>query len=465
MLLDFFAGRKKRFLLAAIPLVLLSALAVSTLMTLNQKNFYKGIVIEGVDVSGLNKYEAKTIVENEITEKFKDKTIILQYKEKSWPVKLSDVSYTFLTGKTLEDAYMLGRTGSIFKRLQTIREMGTGVLEFSSETEFDKEKLRRMLEGIKKEVDKQERDATIKYDKGEIKLTQHTVGTALDVDTNLKLIESRLRNRKFQDIGLIVVEKMPRVRFEDLKDVNQVISLFTTTFNAGNVNRSYNIRLASSRMNNYLLMPGDIFSMDKTLGPRTTENGYRDAPIIFKNEFIEGTGGGVCQVTTTLYGTVLRAKAEVIERTPHSLPLGYVQPGQDATIAEGSIDFKFQNNFGHPILICSEVTGNKLTIKILGRKNDDYVIKLKSEILATYPPGKEEIIIDNSVPNGERVVVQRPKNGIRAAVYREIYNKNGELLSREKISEDTYKAQRARIKVNESYFGGQNRVGNWKNPE
>jgi vancomycin resistance protein YoaR len=465
MLLDFLNRRKKWLLLVAVPLILLSIFCVWTLIILNQKNFYKGIVIEGVDVSGLSKSEAKTIIENEITENFKDKTITLQYKDKSWPIKLSDISYSFLTGKTLENAYLLGRTGSVFKRLQTIRKMGTDVIGYSCETDFDREKLRNMLADIKKQVDKQEEDATIAYNKGQVELTQHTVGTVLDVDENLKLIESRLLDRKFQNIDLMVDEKMPRVRYEDLKDVNQIISSFSTTFNAGDANRSYNIRLASTKMNNYLLMPGDVFSMDKVLGPRTTENGYRNAPIIYKNEFVEGAGGGVCQVTTTLYGTVLRAKAEVIERTPHSLPLGYVQPGQDATIAEGFIDFKFKNNFDHPILICSEVIGNRLTIKILGKKSDDYVIKLKSEILATYPPEKEEIIIDNSIPHGEKVVVRRPKNGIRVAVYREVYTKNGELLGREKISEDIYKAQRARIKVNESYFGGQVRDEYWESAE
>jgi len=465
MLLDFFNRGKKWILLSVVPIILLSLLCVWTLLILNQKNYYKGIVIEGVDVSGLSKSEAKIIIENEITKNFKDKIITLQYKDKSWPIKLSDISYSFLVGRTLENAYLLGRTGTVFERLQAIRKMKTGVYGFKCETDFDREKLKSILAEIKKQVDKQEKDATIAYNKGEIQLTQHTVGTVLDVDENLELIENRLLDRKFQNIDLKVIEKMPRVRYEDLKEVNQIISSFSTTFNAGDVNRSYNIRLASSRMNNYLLMPGDIFSMDKVLGPRTTENGYKNAPIIYKNEFVEGAGGGVCQVTTTLYGTVLRARAEVIERTPHSLPLGYVQPGQDATIAEGFIDFKFRNNFEHPILICSEVVGNRLTIKLLGKKTDDYVIKLKSEILATYPPGKEEIIIDNSVPHGEKVVVRRSKNGIRVAVYREVYNKNGELLKREKISEDVYKAQRAQIKVNESYFGGQVKDEYWESAE
>jgi len=453
MLLDIPDRNKKWLIFGSIFAAVLVVFVVWACVLLTQENFYKGITVEEVNISGLSKQQARALIDDALRNKYKDHAVTLQHKDKNWTVKLSDISYSFLTDKTLEKAYMLGRTGNVFQRLYNIADLMFNEVSFSCETDFDREKLRSILSDIKKQVDRKEKDASIIYQNGNITLTNEIIGASLDVDTSLKMIENQLLKRNFQNIVLKVEEKIPRVVYEDIKDLKHFIASFSTSFNAGDVNRSDNIRLASDRINNTLLMPKDIFSMDKALGARTIENGYKEAPVIYKNELVKGPGGGVCQVTTTLYGTVLRAKAKVLQRSPHSLPLGYVPLGQDATIAEGAIDFKFQNNFDHPLLICSEVKGNKLTIKILGKRStEDYIVKLKSVILEEYSPGKEEIIIDNNVLDGQMVVVQNAKRGFRVAVYRETYSRNGELLDREKISEDVYRPQKAQIKVNESYF-------------
>jgi len=109
--------------------------------------------------------------------------------------------------------------------------------------------------------------------------------------------------------------------YKDISHIEEVISSFSTVFNSANVNRSHNIKLACERINNTVLLPGETFSMDASLGSRTKENGYKDAPVIVKGRLIEGVGGGVCQVTSTLYVAVLKAKLEVVERVKHSMPL------------------------------------------------------------------------------------------------------------------------------------------------
>ncbi|NJD04013.1 MAG: vanomycin resistance protein VanB, partial [Ruminiclostridium sp.] len=179
---------------------------------------------------------------------------------------------------------------------------------------------------------------------------------------------------------------------------------------------------------------------------------YREAPVIFKSELIPGTGGGICQVTTTLYNTVLKAKLDVLERSPHSMPLGYVQPGQDATIAEGVIDFRFRNNRGYPVYISAFVKGNTIRIQILGKSEPvKKIVKLRSVVLETIPPGADEIEIDDSLPDGEKVVVNKSRNGVRSILYRETFSESNVLLDREVISKDYYKPVRGHIKINNNY--------------
>jgi vancomycin resistance protein YoaR len=192
--------------------------------------------------------------------------------------------------------------------------------------------------------------------------------------------------------------------------------------------------------------------MNRILGPRTQDNGYKEAPIIFKNELVPGTGGGVCQVSSTLYNTVLLAGLDVIERTHHSMPLTYVSPGRDATINENSIDFRFVNDSAYPVCLNAGVIGNRLIISMLGRKRDDgLVIRLKTQTIAVYTPKPEEIILDYTLPYGQKEVERKAVKGVRVILYREAY-KNGELEWREKLTEDYYKPVQGRIRVSSDLY-------------
>jgi vancomycin resistance protein YoaR len=189
--------------------------------------------------------------------------------------------------------------------------------------------------------------------------------------------------------------------------------------------------------------------MDSALGPRTLDNGYMEAKIILKNKYVDSPGGGICQITTTLYDAVLKAGLKIIQRTPHSMPSVYCEPGQDATIAEGLIDFKFKNDSGYAVCLSTYLEGNHVTIRVLGKKPlNKYIIKLKSEIFDEYPPTGVEYVIDDSVPDGQLVLTREAKNGCRAILYRETYDSSGKLIKRERISEDSYKPVQQQYKVN-----------------
>jgi vancomycin resistance protein YoaR len=159
-----------------------------------------------------------------------------------------------------------------------------------------------------------------------------------------------------------VIQLDPEITAAHFLSISQEIGAFRTWIGGGG-GRATNIILATASLNNYLLLPGEIFSFNAANGPRTAERGYRPAPVIVGNTVVPGLGGGVCQVSTTLYNAVLRAGLEIVERYPHSQPVGYVPPGMDATVAD-TLDFKFRNNTDRLIMIRSSNWNGSIDIRI-----------------------------------------------------------------------------------------------------
>lgn len=241
----------------------------------------------------------------------------------------------------------------------------------------------------------------------------------------------------------------PDITIDDINEINGIVSSFSTNFSTAAVNRSHNIKTACEKISGTIIMPGQVFSMDKALGPRTKENGYREAPVIIKNELVDDIGGGICQVTTTLYNTALLAGMDIVERTHHSWPLDYVSAGRDATIAEGSIDFKFKNNTDYAMCVNAYTKGGTMTIEMWGKTGDRKIrYNIKTELIEIYNPPKEEIIIDNSLPEGVVIIDVKGRTGRKVAVYREMLNEKGEVINREVVSIDIYRPVRQVSRTN-----------------
>ncbi len=433
-----------------ISIVLLVAVATS-IIELNSKNYYKGIMIENLDISRLDREEAKKRAVEYINDEFVNQTITLKYNDLQWIFSLSDIDYSFNIEETLNEAYGLGRNGSIFQRLSNIINIRREKRQLLIKTNYNSNKIRKFLEGVKKSIDCEPKNAIINYKDGNISFEMEKKGQKLDIEDNLLKLEKKFDKKEFEPFELNVESIEPVISYNDIKEINGELSVFSTRFDSSKENRSYNIALACSKINNTLLMPGNEFSMDKTLESRTLANGYKKAPVIINGEFVDGIGGGICQVTTTLYNAVLLSRLKVVDRTHHSWPLGYVSAGRDATISEGSIDFKFKNDRNYPIVLFASVSGNNITINILGRKQDSQKVVLHTEILDVYEPQGSDIIIDNSVPVGEIIVDKKGRNGIKVLVYRDILDENGTLLKREKISLDKYNPIKPVIRVNEKH--------------
>lgn len=415
---------------------------------LNQKTFYMGVKIENIGMAGIDKLKAREIIEVELNKSFSNNRIVLKYDEKEWRIGLNDISYGFLVDSAIDTAYKIGREGNFINRLMAVYRLRGKNVNISLASQLDRKKLKSLLEDIKNEIDQKEVNASAIFKNGKVTFNKEVVGKNIDVDKNLDLIENVLIEKKFSPIELMVDNIYPRVRYNEISHIEKVISTFSTSFNSQKIDRSFNIKLACEKINNITLLPGDVFSMDKALGPRSISNGYKNAPVIIKGKYLEGIGGGVCQVTTTLYVAVLKSKLEVIERKPHSMPLGYVQPGQDATISEGYIDFKFKNSKEYPVLVSAQVSGNTILIKIVGKQEEIIQnVRLKSLVVKELPPQNEIVIFDSTLAADQVVVEKNAVTGRRVVVYRETYDKNSKLIEREKISEDTYQPVRGVIRV------------------
>lgn len=272
---------------------------------------------------------------------------------------------------------------------------------------------------------------------GDIVVREHVVGVEVNKENLKNAIEK-------VNLGMSATTPakvtMPDVTKEELEEnlFNHTLGEYTTDFSTSSQNRAYNVELAAKAINNVILMPGEVFSYNDTIGNPSLKNGYKVAPIFENGKTAQGVGGGVCQVSSTLYSAVLFSDLKVVERKNHSLTVTYVPKGQDATVAYGIIDFKFENSTNYPIKINSYVTGRKLTVSIIGGKYEpERKVQISHSIVSTIAPTETEIV-DETLAINKRKVQSKGKTGYIVDTYKTVYE-NGVKKSSEKITRSTYK--------------------------
>ena len=216
-----------------------------------------------------------------------------------------------------------------------------------------------------------------------------------------------------------------------------LLGSYSTTFSTRNVNRTTNIKLATAKINGTVIMPGETFSYNQVVGQRTAAAGYKSAAVYVGGEVTTGIGGGICQVSSTLYNTVLLGNLEIVERYNHGFNTGYVPAGRDATVSWGGPDFKFKNSRNYPVKILASVSGSKLTVDVYGLKSDnEYEVEIQSYI-TSYIKYKTIEKKDSTLAKGQTKVIESGSNGCRSVAYR-ILKQNGEVVSKTLLSRDTY---------------------------
>ena len=292
---------------------------------------------------------------------------------------------------------------------------------------------------IKRHVFEDPLDATYTISNHRLIFTESHPGVKLN-EREVKQVIKEHKNSKSFRIPAKIIE--PNVSTESLKDsiVGDELGSFSSDYSSSSADRAHNIFLASSKINGYVLAPGEEFSYNDVVGPRTVERGFKTANVYVGNTVQPGIGGGICQVSSTLFNAAVFADLEITERRNHSLPVSYVPMGRDATVSYGAIDFKFKNSTSKPIEIRVTCEGRKNVVSIYGTdENPDREIKFETEKTGTTEPKvvKKE---DNTLPEGTVKVESKGTSGSSYITYKVTYD-GGVVTSRDVLCKSVYKGQ------------------------
>lgn len=349
----------------------ISFLGVALALVNNDRIAY-GVCFNNTSLNGLSREEASEMLTHIARKNTSGNAVLLSTSARQWQLTPQELGLTVDIDATMAEAYAIGRRGSFFGNLAEQISSALYGHEIHLLVSFDEEKLHSSLEDIAGQIDRAPVSAscTLAAD-GSIQHKPAVIGRKLDTERLADEITPALYALQLPaHISLRAEEQKPPVTDADLRTIDGVLSVYTTHFSSANTNRSQNIRISAGELDGVLVRHGDEFSFNKTVGARIASAGYKDAAVIIEGKVEQDIGGGVCQVSSTLYNAILLANLTPTARTAHFYPSSYVSAGLDATVADGQIDFLFRNDLTHNIYLLSSVYGNTLTIFVLGTKAD-----------------------------------------------------------------------------------------------
>ncbi len=269
---------------------------------------------------------------------------------------------------------------------------------------------------------------------------EEQAGYMIDYDALLSEVKHRIAKDDFSTVFIDKKVLQPEITVQMLQDNTALISEYTTDTN-GNEKRNTNVRLMCEAINGLKLEAGQTLSLNELVGRRTAEKGFQFAPAIVNGQMVEDVGGGICQLSGTLYNAALLANMEIVERVRHTWPSDYLPIGQDSTLNWNDKDLKLRNNSQWPIYIYSKLENNVVTVKLYGQPlAQGHELTVRNEIIEEVPAPKPEVILTNKLPIGETKVKTPAHDGYKVKVYRDYYE-NEVLVKSELISSDFYRPQ------------------------
>lgn len=412
----------------------------------NSTTFLEGVTVEGIDIGGKTMSEAEALLTEVIESKKLTGTLPLAYGETSYTFDLSNVAITTNLSDVLAQAYQLARSGSVEDVLAEAENIRTNGKAFTLTIQYDFSSISSQAAALALEFDQPAQNAAF----GEIDKENHTVsvidavdGIEINQEALVSTITTALMNGDFSTPIQIPVTETPATLVKE--QMSLISTSAETSFSGSTSNRKYNIRKGADMINGTVLAPGETFSTNAVLGTRTLANGWKMANAYVGGTTEEQAGGGVCQLSSTLYNAVVKADLEIVSRRNHSMPVSYMSKGLDATINSvgNIIDFKFKNNTQTDVIIFAWTSGNTVYFKVYRCQfdTDEYdEIRLSSKKIGTiYPDGEMEEELDPTLPAGSEEIVVERKNGERWQSYKNYY-KDGKLVRTEELAVSTYSA-------------------------
>lgn len=437
---------KKKAGLITVFIFILTCFAAMVLVTAAIPNrsplvIVRGVHVPGCDLSGLTREEADKRLLAMEQDLILSAPVVLRYENRVWSFPAGQAGVTLDRQKILDEALAVARQGNFIQRLIQGRKARLEGVRLTLHINVDQARLNEKLRPVAEEIAIPPTDAGLRIEPGDVvTIVPSQDGYIIDKEKVSRDLAEIFKNLdELPEVNISLIKAGPERTDLDMQKmgVNKLLSAFTTSFDAGDSGRSFNISVSAAALDGVLIPPGEMFSFNDTIGPRVSETGYRSAKVIINNEYVDGLGGGVCQVSSTLYNAVLLANLEVLNRSSHSLPVYYVQPGRDATVAFNYQDFCFRNNTPYYLFLKTTVGSGRVTVKIYGNAACRKNVLIRTTLIETIPP-KEVYIQDPELEVGEIVEKRKGNPGMRVKTERLVLDEGGGIAGVEVMPESYY---------------------------
>lgn len=402
----------------------------------------EGIYVDEIDVSGLTQEEAREKI-TAFVEGLKQRVVTFGAVDEHYvAITVGDLGLEWLNTQVVDEAAGLGKEGNIVKRYKAIQDLKHGNKVLELELGLDEELIRIVLSEQCAEYDIPVVNASLVREDGAFQVREGQMGQSVNIEQSLAAVKAYLLSEwDYQDasIDLVIDITEPKGSKEELMQVKDVLGTYTTSYATSGKARSKNVENGCNLINGTTLYPGEEFSALQAILPFTEENGYYPAGSYLNGMVVDSLGGGICQVSTTLYNAILLSELETTNRSSHSMIISYVEPSMDAAIAESSgKDYCFRNNTEYPVYIEGYTENKKITFVVYGVETRDAgrKVRFESEILETIYPDSEKIIKDASQGIGF-IDIQSAHIGYKARLWK-IVEQDGVEVSRDIMNRSTY---------------------------
>lgn len=421
-------------------LLILISLGMYLFFIINTDKIYKNIYVKGIDIGEMTKKEAY----DKIAEEFSFGVLSLNYNGKKWEINLQESGFSYDIESAVNQAFEIGRNKDIFQNIIKI----ISINNFNQKEEVDLDynhnykKIEEFCNNVGKKLNTNPINASIKVQNDNIIIKAGKDGKKLNSQKIISELKERIENKREKNIDIKIPfdTSSPNIKYKDISQINGLISSFQTKYPISDVTRAWNVELSARKIDNQLLMPNEEVSFLNTIGDISYKEGFKNAKVIMNNEFRDGIGGGVCQVSSTLYNALLEGNLEIKERSNHTFPVRYVPVGRDATIADSSPDLKYKNNYSFPIFIRNYAKNGVMTTKIYGDTTKFKKVQIYSNIVSyNYP----NVIYkkDPSIEKGKQIVEDNGQIGHNSITYK---IEDGKKVI---ISQDIYRSKPRIVRV------------------
>lgn len=401
-----------------------------------------GVHAGGVDLSGMTQDEATAALQVYVDSLAQQTITLVSQDGGSLSATAGELGMTWVNQDIAREAVSLGRSGNIVVRYKAMQDLAHRGMNFDIKLEFDQAAIAQLVAECGERFNVEAVDAQLRRENGVFSVVEGQTGYVVDQSTTTTLLYQYLTEEwagESEEIALVMSVDEPQGKTDELLMVKDLLGSFTTSYSSSGASRSKNVANGANLVNGTTVYPGQTFSFYDAVKPFSEANGYYMAGSYLQGKVVDSLGGGICQVSTTLYNAVLKAELEVTERHNHSMIVNYVDPSADAAIAESAgKDFRFVNNLDYPIYIEGYTQDKKITFNIYGveTRPSNRTVTYESVVVEKKEPESDQIVADASQPVGY-IMVSSAHIGYKAELYK-VVKEGGVEVSRELVNKSNY---------------------------